>query len=112
MRHEVAPYLASGRPNLVVFDEDIGLETLAIGPRGAKTRYLLRHGTPACQGKRFPCETVAGLSDLDKGYSRALNYLEPRLPGLSKMLGRSFVAATDEFVRVFMGTMATAALRY
>ncbi len=112
MRHEVAPYLAKGRPNLVVFDEDIGLETLAIGPRGAKTRYLLRHGTPACRAKPFPCETLAGLSDLDRGYSRALSYLEPRLPGLSKMLGRSFVAATDEFVRVFMGTMATAALRY
>lgn len=112
MRHEVAPYLASGRPDLVVFNEDIGLETLAVGPRGAKTRYLLRHGTPACQGKPFPCETLAGLSDLDQGYSRALNYLEPRFPGLSKMLGRAFVAGTDEFVRVFMGTMAAAARRY
>ncbi|HEY1523040.1 MAG TPA: hypothetical protein VGF70_08525 [Solirubrobacteraceae bacterium] len=112
MRHEVAPYLVKGRPNLVVFDEDVGLETLATGPRGAKTRYLLRHGTPACQGKPFPCETLAGLSDLDRGYSRALNYLEPRFPGLSKMLGRAFVAATDQFVRVFMGTMAHAALQY
>jgi hypothetical protein len=112
MRHEVAPYLASGRPNLVVFDEDIGLQTLAIGPRGAKTRYLLRHGTPDCQGKPFPCETLAGLSNLDQGYSPALNYLEPRFPGLSKLLGRAFVAATDEFVRVFMGTMAAAARRY
>lgn len=112
MRHEVAPYLASGRPNLVVFDEDIGLETLAVGPRGAKTRYLLRHGTPACRGKPFPCETLAGLSDLDQGYSRALNYLEPRFPGLSQMLGRAFVAGTDEFVRAFMGTMAAAAAHY
>jgi hypothetical protein len=112
MRREVVPYLAKGRPNLVVFDEDIGLETLAVGPRGAKTRYLLRHGTPACQGKPFPCETLAGLSDLDRGYTRALNYLERRFPGLSKMLGRAFVAATDEFVRVFMGTMATEARRY
>ncbi len=112
MRDEVAPYLAKGRPNLVVFDEDIGLETLAVGQRGAKTRYLLKHGAPACQGKPFPCETLAGLSDLDHGYARSLNYLEPRFPGLSKMLGRSFVAGTDEFVRVFMATMAGAARRY
>jgi hypothetical protein len=112
MQAEVVPHLAKGRPNLVVFDEDIGLETLAIGPRGAKTRYLLRHGTPACRGKPFPCETLAGLSDLDKGYGRALTYLEGRFPDLSHKLGRSFVASTDEFVRVFMGTMAHVALHY
>jgi hypothetical protein len=112
MRHEVAPYLAQGRPSLVVFDEDIGLEAMAIGPRGAKTRYLLRHGTPSCQGQPFPCETLAGLSSLDRGYSRALSYLEGRYPALSKKLGRVFVAATDEFVRVFMGTMAAAARHY
>ena len=112
MQREVVPYLAKGRPNLVVFDEDIGLETLAIGPRGAKTRYLLRHGTPSCHGKPFPCETLAGLSDLDQGYGRALTYLEGRFPDLSKKLGRPFVAGTDEFVRVFMGTMAHVALHY
>lgn len=112
MAVEVEPYLARGRPNLVVFDEDVGLETLAIGPRGAKTRYLLKHGSASCAGKAYPCETLAGLSALDKGYARALNYLEPRLPGLSSELGRSFVAATDEFVRVFMGTMAATARRY
>ena len=57
---------------------------------------------------RDPGRTLA----LDRGYGQALNYLQSRFPGLSKKLGRAFVAATDEFVRVFMGTMATAALRY
>ncbi len=112
MRHEVAPYLAKGRPNLVVFDEDIGLETLAVGPRGAKARGVLRHGTSSCQGKPFPCETLAALSELDQGYARALRYLEARFPHLSSQLGRAFVAGTDEFARVFMGTMATVARRY
>jgi hypothetical protein len=42
MRTEVAPHLANGRANLVVFDEDIGLETIAAGPRGARARALLR----------------------------------------------------------------------
>jgi hypothetical protein len=112
MRLEVAPHVARNRPNLVVFDEDIGLEALAIGPRGAETRRLLRRGTPSCHGKPFPCETLAALSALDRGYGRALNYLDGRFPQLSQQLGRAFVAGTDEFVRVFMGTMARAALRY
>jgi hypothetical protein len=112
MQAEVLPHLAKHRPNLVVFDEDVGLETIAVGPRGAQARYLLGHGTSSCTGKPFPCETLAGLSDLDQGYGKALAYLDQRFPNLSKMLGRSFVAATDTFARVFMGTMAAAALHY
>ena len=95
-----------------MFDEDSGLETLAIGPRGAAARALLRTGVPACSGKPFPCATLATLATLDGGYSRALTYLGRRFPKLPAVLGRAFVAATDTFVRVFMTTMATEALRY
>lgn len=112
MRFEVAPYLARGRPNLVVFDEDLGLETLAIGPRGSAARAALRHGVSSCRGQPFPCATLATLQTLDNGYGRALAYLERRFPKLSGELGRAFVAGTDEFVRVFMGTMAAEARRY
>jgi len=112
MRLEVAPYLAHGRPNLVVFDEDQGLETLAAGPRGAAARRLLLAGVPACRGQSFPCATLATLAALNDGYARALRYLEPRFPGLSKQLGRVFVAGSDQFARVFMAAMARAALRY
>ncbi len=49
IRTEVLPRLARGRPNLVVFDEDIGLETIAIGPRGAAARARCSHAAlPAC----------------------------------------------------------------
>jgi hypothetical protein len=112
MRREVAPHLARDRPNLVVFDEDIGLETIAAGPRGARARALLRSGAHSCAGRASPCETLAALTSLDTGYSRALRFLEPRFPVLKAELGRSFVAATDEFVRVFMTTMASEAIRY
>ena len=112
IRTEVVPYLAHGRPNLVVFDEDVGLETLAIGPRAAAARALLTHGVPACAGKLFPCATLATLTALDGGYGRALTYLDKRFPSLSGQLGRAFVAATDTFARVFMGTMASEAERY
>jgi hypothetical protein len=106
---EVAPYLARGRPNLVVLDEDVGLETLAIGPRGASARRVLAH--PAACGAP-PCQTLQTLSALDAGYARALAYLDARHPRLATELGRPFVAATDQFVRVFMGTMAALARRY
>jgi hypothetical protein len=112
MRTEIAPHLAHGRPNVVVFDEDVGLETLAIGPRGAAARGLLRHGVSSCRGRSFPCATLATLRALDGGYGRALRYLERRFAGLRTELGRAFIAGTDEFVRVFMGTMAAAARRY
>jgi hypothetical protein len=112
MRVEVAPRLARGRPNLIVFDEDQGLETLAIGPRGAAARALLRTGVKSCDGQPSPCATLASLQALDAGYGRALRYLERRFPQLHTELGRAFIAGTDEFVRVFMGTMAAQARRY
>lgn len=112
MRVEVAPRLARGRPNLVVFDENLGLETLAIGPRGAAARSLLRHGVSSCRGQAPPCATLATLKALDVGYGRALRYLDKRFPQLQRALGRAFVAGTDEFVRVFMGTMSAEARRY
>jgi hypothetical protein len=111
LRTEVLPYRARGRTNLVVFDEDIGLETLAIGPRGAAARALLRSGDPACKGQTL-CPTLGTLGALNSGYGTALNYLQARFPQLSREAGQAFVAATDEFVRVFMATMAQAARRY
>ena len=102
MRLEVKPDLARGRPNLVVFDEDLGLETLAIGPRAAGARKLLRDGVPSCRGKPFPCATLATLSALDTGYASILTRLYRRFPSLRDQLGRAFVAATDTFARVFM----------
>ncbi len=112
MRVEVAPLLARGRPNLVVFDENLGLETLATGPRGAASRSLLRRGVSSCRGQSPPCATLATLQSLNRGYGGALRYLERRFPRLRTQLGRAFIAGTDQFVRVFMGTMAAEARRY
>ena len=111
IRTEVLPHLARGRANLVVFDEDVGLETIAIGPRGTSARALLRNGVPSCAGQP-PCFTLATLSAINGGYGTALSYLGPAYPKLGSQLGRGFVAATDEFARVFMTTMATEARRY
>ena len=109
LRTEVLPHLATGRPNLVVFDEDIGLETIAVGPRGAAARALLQRGN-GCTGDL--CLTLATLGDINTGYGRALTYLQHRFPALANQLGRGSVAATDTFARVFMTTMATEARRH
>ena len=108
LRTEVLPHLAKDRANVVVFDEDIGLETIAVGPRGAGARALLRHGN-GCTGDL--CLTLATLGDINTGYGPALTYLQRRFPKLSVQLGRGFVAATDTFVRVFMTTMAISSPR-
>ena len=110
LRLEVVPHLARGRANLVVFDEDAGLQALGAGPRAAGARRLLRAGVPGCTG--FPCATVAVLIALDRGYAPALRYLQARFAQLRTELGKSFVAATDTLVRVFMSTMAAEARRY
>jgi hypothetical protein len=109
LRTEVLPHLAAGRPNLVVFDEDIGLETIAVGPRGGAARALLHRGD-GCTGAL--CLTLATLGDINTGYAPAIRYLQARYPKLAQQLGRGFVAATDTFVRVFMTTMATEARRH
>ena len=112
LRAEVLPHLARGRANLVVLDEDTGLELLAAGPRGLPARRMIRHGVAGCAHSPWPCVTLAALSALDVSYARPLAYLERRFPGLGGQLGRAFVAATDVFVRGFMTTLAQEALRY
>ena len=108
--HRGPPPPGRGRPNLVVFDEDIGLETIAVGPRGAAARALLRRGN-GCTGDLC----------LHPGHPRRHQHrLRPRAhlpaargtPRSAQQLGRGFVAATDTFVRVFMTTMAAEARRH
>jgi hypothetical protein len=104
----VLPYLASGRPNVVVFDEDMGVMTVATGSRGAATRRLITGGIPSCRGKAFPCGFLASLKSLDAGYARSERYYRSRFRDLSP-LSASFVAATDVFVRGFMQTFSDVA---
>ena len=96
---EVAPFLARGRPNLVVFDEDLGLETLAIGPRAAAARRAAPHGVPACRRQTVPSvRRSRRWPRSNGGYGRRCTYLERRFPSLRGELGRSFVAG-DRRVR-------------
>ena len=62
-RTYVLPHLARGRPNVVAFNEDVGLATVATGSRGALTRSLLaRRGSLGCEPQGVPCGTLGALA--------------------------------------------------
>jgi hypothetical protein len=112
LRRYVLPHLARGRPNVVVFDEDVGLATVAIGSRGAAARNLFaRPGAPSCERQGEPCGTLAALGALTAGYAGPLAAYHLRMPGLSG-LGQVFAGATDTIARGFLGTFSSLAKRY
>jgi hypothetical protein len=114
LRRYVLPFRARGRPNVVVFNEDVGLATLGIGSRGALARSLfLNPNGPACRrlGAGQPCGAVGALALLDASYARPLAAYQARFHGFSG-LDQPMVAGTDTIVRAFMGTFSSLAKRY
>jgi hypothetical protein len=112
LRRYVLGHLARQRPNVVVFNEDVGLATLATGSRGAAARSLFaRPGGPSCEGQGEPCGTLAALAAITAAYTVPLAAYHARL-GAFGGLDQAFVAATDTIVRSFMGTFSTLARRY
>jgi hypothetical protein len=112
MRVYVVPHLAVGRPNVVVFNEDIGLGALAIGSRGRLARDVIAHrGGPGCKPGVEPCGSLGTISALTDAYARPVAAYRTRfgsLPGL----GAVFIGATDTTVRGFLGTFSSLAKRY
>ena len=113
LRADVVPRLAHGRPNLVVFTEDIGLMTGATGTRGATARALWSKGGDAsgCAGMPSPCQALAGLSALGDAYAPQVAAYHQRFPDLPP-LADDFVAATDTFARGWMTTFSVLARKY
>jgi predicted amidohydrolase len=113
LRADVVPRLAHGRPNLVVFTEDIGLMTGATGTRGATARALWSKGGDAsgCAGMPSPCQALAGLSALGDAYAPQVAAYHERFPDLPP-LADDFVAATDTFARGWMTTFSALARKY
>ena len=111
IRQDVVPHLARGRPNVVVFDEDTGLMTLAIGSRGAVARRIAARGSPGCEGQGAPCSTVAALGALMAAYAPQVAAYRARFPSMGP-LAAAWVAATDTLVRGFMETFSDLARRY
>jgi hypothetical protein len=109
---DVLPLRAHGRPNVVSFNEDVGLATLATGTRGAAARKLFAEpGSAGCEGKPEPCGALAALGAITAAYAPQLAAYQSRFPTTASP-SEAFLAATDTLVRSFMGTFSLMARRY
>jgi hypothetical protein len=112
IRRYVLPHLSTREPNVVAFNEDIGLMTLGTGSRGEAARTLIQHPSSTCAGQGAPCGAALALGALSAGYSREISYYRSRyFPDMGPLSG-IFVGATDTFVRGFMTTFSDLARRY
>jgi hypothetical protein len=114
LRQDVVPFLARGRPNVVVFNEDVGLMTIATGSRGAAVRTAFAPGgggAPQCAGQASPCAALAGLTAIGDAYAPQLAAYRQRFPNMPP-LAEDFVAVTDTFGRGWMTTFSDLARKY
>jgi glycerophosphoryl diester phosphodiesterase len=113
IRQYVVPHLARHRPNVVAFNEDVGLMTLGTGSRGASARQTIGHpdSVPSCEGKPAPCVAAAALGQITAAYGEQVAAYRARFPRMGA-IAQSFVAPTDTFARGWMQTFSDMARRY
>ena len=114
IRELVLPNLASGRPNVVALNEDIGLLTIATGTRGRAAREIFAdpERSPSCQSSAgAPCGAFGALAAVKASYAKENAAYQARFPTIDPV-SASFVAATDTFARGWMQTFSDMARRY
>jgi glycerophosphoryl diester phosphodiesterase len=113
IRQYVVPHLARHRPNVVAFNEDVGLMTLGTGSRGAVARETIAHpdSVPSCEGKPAPCVAALALGQVTAAYGQEVAAYRARFPDMGG-IAQSFVAPTDTFARGWMQTFSDMARRY
>ena len=113
IREYVVPHLARHRPNVVAFNEDVGLMTLGTGSRGAVARQTIGHpgSVPSCEGKPAPCVAALALGQVTAAYGQQVAAYRARFPEMGGV-AQSFVAPTDTFARGWMQTFSDMARRY
>lgn len=111
MEDHVVPVMQPELPMLVVFNEDIGLMTLATGSRGAAVRAQAASPLRGPAGDGAPAGIVAALGLLNAAYA-------PQIAAAQALLGpidprkQVFVGATDTFARAYMQTFSDIARDY
>lgn len=112
IREEVVPRMARDEPNVVAFDEDIGLATIATGSRGREARQRFAgKDSPSCASQGAPCGAVAALGAIGAAYGREQAAYSERFGEVQPLAG-GFLAATDTFARGWMQTFSDMARRY
>ncbi len=108
---QVVPLMQPGLPMLVVFNEDIGLMTLATGSRGAPVRMQANSPARGPAGDGVPAGIAAALGALNSAYA-------PQIAASQGLLGpidprkQVFVGATDTLARAFSQTFSDIARDY
>lgn len=111
MQDHVVPHLRPGVPALVVFNEDIGLMTIATGARGAVVRAQAQTPLRGPLGDGVPAGILTGLGLLNATYATQVLAYQSLFPGIDPRK-QVFVAATDTFVRAYMQTFSDIARDY
>lgn len=112
IRRYVLPNRAKHRPNVVAFNEDVGLMTLATGSRGAAIRRIFsKPGAGDCKGQPPPCGALSALLSVGSAYSEPDAAYKSRFPD-SGYLSAPFVDATDTFARGWMQVFSDMARKY
>ncbi|MFN8160849.1 MAG: glycerophosphodiester phosphodiesterase family protein [Solirubrobacterales bacterium] len=113
IRRYVVPFEARGRPNVVAFNEDVGLMTLATGSRGAASRALVGQpgGPPGCSGSPPPCAALFTLLGVGSAYQAQSDAYTARFGALPPFAA-PFLATTDTFARGWMQVFSDMARRY
>ncbi|MHB8511088.1 MAG: hypothetical protein ACYDCC_02810 [Actinomycetota bacterium] len=115
MDQYVAPYLDPSKTNLVVFNEDTGLATLATGSRGAIARAIAQSPgidpPQVSDATGVPYEAAVGLGSVGVAYGRQLAAYRTMFPTQDPRQA-IITSATDTFVRGFMTTFSRIARKY
>lgn len=111
MEDHVVPLLRPGVPTLVVYNEDIGLMTLATGSRGRATREQAATPLRGPAGDVAPVGIAAALGSLNAAYAPQVAAYQARFGPIDPRK-QVFVAATDTFARAYSQTFSDIARDY
>ncbi len=103
--------LRDGRPVLAVFNEDVGLMTVATGSRGASVRAQAASPARAPAGTAAPVGAAAALGQLNAAYAPQAAAYQARF-GPVDPRKQVLLAATDTFARAFSETFSGIARDY
>lgn len=111
MERYVVPAEKPGVPTLVVFPEDIGLETIAIGQRGEAARAQAHSALRAPAGDTGTAGIGTALLGLNAAYAPQVAAYQLRFGGVDPRK-EVLLAATDTFARAFSQTFSDIARDY
>lgn len=113
MEEHAVPLMRPGLPMLVVYNEDIGLMTLATGARGAALREAIANGAGSGIGdnQAAPVGAAAGLVAMNAAYAPQVAAYQAMFPGVAPQK-QVFLAATDTFARGYSQVFSDLARDY